>query len=355
MAASGNDLYSETRVPSQQMGKLQMQTQDALFAQNEIIIQQLEEVTKKLSLLPQEIYNISMVQKQQQQWQPQPIPYEKNTKLEDTFQKFMKMSVSYRKNVEDAFNSSSYPTSKRYFMQVWKIECLLRENVKSDDMTIKDMSLTMMNKFNKYWDQYYDILAIGAILDPRMKFEAIRFCYRKINPSTYEEKINVLKDNMYKLVEEYVKLNSNESNTSSSQVAPPTQQPSFTNDEPVMDAFDEYVDYLSQHVNDTKRSELDLYLDEGNLDPKFFDKLDVLSYWRDRQDRYPNLSKMACDILSIPITAVASESAFSLGSRVLTKYRSSILPENVEALILTQNWLHGFELTGNIIVILICL
>jgi len=48
---------------------------------------------------------------------------------------------------------------------------------------------------------------------------------------------------------------------------------------------------LSQHVNDTGRFELDLHLDEGNLDPKFFDKLDVLSYWRDRRDRYPNLSK----------------------------------------------------------------
>jgi len=107
---------------------------------------------------------------------------------------------------------------------------------------------------------------------------------------------------------------------------------------------------LSQHVNDTGRSELDLYFDEGNFDPNCFDKLDVLNYWRDRRDRYPNLSKMACDVLSIPITIVASESAFSLGSRVLTKYRSSILLENVEALILTQNWLHGFELTSNIII-----
>jgi len=80
----------------------------------------------------------------------------------------------------------------------------------------------------------------------------------------------------------------------------------------------EYIDYLSQHVNDTRRSELDLYLDEGNLDPNFFDKLDVLSYWRDRRDRYPNLSKMACNVLNIPITTVASEFTFSLGSHVLT-------------------------------------
>jgi len=67
------------------------------------------------------------------------------------------------------------------------------------------MSLCMMNKFNKYWDYYYDIIAIGAIIDHRLKFEAIRFCYSKINPSTCEEKINVLKHNIYKLFEEYVK------------------------------------------------------------------------------------------------------------------------------------------------------
>jgi len=84
---------------------------------------------------------------------------------------------------------------------------------------LKDMSLSMMNKFSKYCDHYCDILSIGAILDPRMKFEAIRFCYSKINHSTCEEKINILKDNMYKLFEEYVKLNPNESNSSSSQVA----------------------------------------------------------------------------------------------------------------------------------------
>ena len=52
-------------------------------------------------------------------------------------------------------------------------------------------------------------VTLGAILDPLMKFEVIQFCYSKINPFTYEEKINVLKDNMYKLFEEYVKLNPN--------------------------------------------------------------------------------------------------------------------------------------------------
>ena len=102
-------------------------------------------------------------------------------------------------------------------------------------------------------------------------------------------------------------------------------------------------------MNVTGKSELDLYLTETPLEPKYFPKLDVLSYWKDRQERYPNLCRLACEVLSIPITTVASESAFSIGGKVLSKYRSNLLPDNVQALILTQNWLHGFENIGNLI------
>ena len=55
----------------------------------------------------------------------------------------------------------------------------------------------------------------------------------------------------------------------------------------------------------------------------------MLGYWRDRSNIFDDLVRMACDLLNIPITTVASESAFSIGSRVLSKYRSSILDETI--------------------------
>lgn len=57
--------------------------------------------------------------------------------------------------------------------------------------------------------------------------------------------------------------------------------------------------------------------------------------------KFPILSEMARDILAIPVSSVASESAFSTSGRILDQYRSSLTPYMVEALILTQDWLRS--------------
>ena len=96
--------------------------------------------------------------------------------------------------------------------------------------------------------------------------------------------------------------------------------------------------------NVTRKSQLELYLEEPKQEG--VTDLDALSYWKVNAARFPDLAKMARDVLSIPVTTVASESAFSSGGRVLDQYRSALKPEVVEAIVCTRDWIYGNK--GNI-------
>ena len=92
-------------------------------------------------------------------------------------------------------SATSYPTFNLYFLQVWKIQSLLVENVKDEDTLIKNMAELMIVKFEKYWDEYNVVLAFGAILDPRMKLETLSFCFEKIDSLTWKLKLEISSKN----------------------------------------------------------------------------------------------------------------------------------------------------------------
>lgn len=85
-----------------------------------------------------------------------------------------------------------------------------------------------------------------------------------------------------------------------------------------------------------EKTELDRFLEEKRLNRSI--DIDILEYWNSNQFRFPNLALMARDILSIPISTVASECAFSTGGRVLDQYRSCLGHAIVESLICTRDW-----------------
>ncbi|KAI8527426.1 hypothetical protein RHMOL_Rhmol12G0074500 [Rhododendron molle] len=91
---------------------------------------------------------------------------------------------------------------------------------------------------------------------------------------------------------------------------------------------------MQKETNMACKSELEKHLAEAREDDS--DKFDVLCWWKLNSSKYPIVSQMARDVLAIPVSMVASKSAFSTGRRVIDPYRSSLSPKTVEALICTQ-------------------
>ncbi|KAI9922349.1 hypothetical protein PsorP6_002719 [Peronosclerospora sorghi] len=73
--------------------------------------------------------------------------------------------------------------------------------------------------------------------------------------------------------------------------------------------FDKFAN-IQKHLEVTRKSEIEEYLNKPRVKVKPADEKNFhnLDWWNTAQSKYPNLSRMARDILTIPVSSVASES-----------------------------------------------
>ncbi|KAJ4752404.1 Zinc finger BED domain-containing protein DAYSLEEPER [Rhynchospora pubera] len=194
-----------------------------------------------------------------------------------------------------------------------------------DDGFTRDMSLAMYEKFEKYWGEVNVLMAVASILDPRLKMVSVRFVYGVLySRDEVGSRIAEVMESLKSLYGMYAKdfMSSSESTAG---VPSSSSQPNNNN-------FWRYLE--STWVEEPLVADLDNYLKEPVFQHRSSSPFDVLQWWKTNAVRYPILSKLAKDVLCIPITTVSSESAFSAGGRILDDYRSSLKEEVVESLVL---------------------
>lgn len=105
--------------------------------------------------------------------------------------------------------------------------------------------------------------------------------------------------------------------------------------------IDEFI-YEDNDAAKGEINELDVYMKDKPIrwvDPTGKGlQFDILSWWKANQVTYPVLSRLARDVLAVQVSTVASECAFSSSGRVVSKYRSRLEHETVEALVCTKDW-----------------
>ena len=252
-------------------------------------------------------------------------------------------------SVTKLFSVHKYPTTNMYFALVCELKIALNEWSLSSSEMISMVAESMLAKFNSYWANVSVVMAVAAILDPRYKMKLLEFYYPNIYGNNSDLEIEKIKNLCYDLLDEYEDLDespvdnegrSHMSACTSNQVAQMKFRLSGA-----MPCFDLFVNNSSSSSkkHGSVRMEFDHFIDEGVL--KRSEDFDILAWWKSNGLKYPTLQRTARNILAIPVTTVASESAFSTSGRLLSPHRSRLHPKTIEAMMCAQNWLWS-EING---------
>jgi hypothetical protein len=198
----------------------------------------------------------------------------------------------------------------------------------------------LKKKFEKYWTDIHGLMAIATVLDPRYKLHMVQALYGSLYGSEAASmEVARVKQLLRELLVEYQDVSfAGTSNSASAGVV------HKTGEDEVFDIFEQYMSSQPTASALLVHTELDLYLEEPTL-PRTQD-FDIINWWKFGGIKYPTLQLIAHDILPIPVTTVASESAFSTSGRILSPHRSRLAPKMVEAIMCMQAWSNA-DILGN--------
>ncbi|KAK9055110.1 hypothetical protein SSX86_026191 [Deinandra increscens subsp. villosa] len=219
--------------------------------------------------------------------------------------------------------SSTIPTTNTFFHEVWKIQLELTRAATSEDPVISPIGKSLQAGFDTYWKSCCLILAIAVVMDPRFKMKLVEFSFTKIYGEEAASYINLVDEGIHQMFLEYV--GGLEGNVKQEDVAGL--------------GLTDFDMYIMETTSQQSKSELDQYLEESLL-PRVHE-FDVMGWWKLNKVKYPTLSKMARDILTVPVSTVAPEMVFETERKEMDRYRCSLRPETVEAIVCAKDWLVG--------------
>ncbi|XP_019194886.1 PREDICTED: zinc finger BED domain-containing protein RICESLEEPER 2-like [Ipomoea nil] len=205
-------------------------------------------------------------------------------------------------------SDSLYVTSNTFFTGISDLYCLVKGMVEVGG-AVGVMGKNMKTKFEKYWgdvEKMNLMIFFANILDPRDKLE---YMPTQFNHMYGEEKGKPFYDKVVAaLAELFDDYSTSASSTVSSVPSVPvsvqaTSASSVSVGKP-QHFLKSQIKKQRLESGGKKQTELDMYLSEGIVEEEEY--FDILGWWKINSARFPVLSKLARDVLAIPISTVAS-------------------------------------------------
>ncbi|GJU83982.1 zinc finger BED domain-containing protein RICESLEEPER 2-like protein [Tanacetum coccineum] len=194
-------------------------------------------------------------------------------------------------NVTAIFSRTRYLTTNLYFPKVCDIRLKLNEWLVSPTQLVSNMASKMIENFDEYWGE---IPELTRLLHPcfrpsqESKMEMIEFYFPQIYPDDSVSRIKKVRKICEALILEY-------------------QEKTLDREYDVP-----LIGIVMGILHPTR------YFREG-LEPRSPD-FDILLWWKLRGAKYHVMQAIARDILAIPVSSVASESAFSTSGRLISPH-----------------------------------
>lgn len=261
----------------------------------------------------------------------------------------------------EKFPATENPTANLCFNELCGIHHLLKTWCTSPSPVVASVASQMLLKLEAYWDLTKTLMAITSILDPRYKMKSIEYFFKQMyTTDTFEAKSRTdgIRKTFINLYNEYVAQSANSSNNpavlcyagnSGLGAGAGTGTGSGTNYNNGLDesktfsritlsdarrGLDQYIQESS--TGQSLKTDLDMYLEEPVYRTKDEGaEFDILGWWRSFSAKYPVLSCMARDMLSVPVSIVPLDG----DARMLNEYLSTMDSGTVQGLICAQDWL----------------
>lgn len=222
--------------------------------------------------------------------------------------------------VADGLFQNKHVTANLYLYHLHEIRAILAPiSIKSESFE-GTIAKGMLEKLDEYLNEMFMVLAIAAVLDPRFKMKYIEFTCSEVWGTDGISKAKAVSDAFHNLFDDYATrfpvkaLSSSSSNLISIQ------------------GYQQFI----QSQNWVVKSELEWYFKQPVL--PWSEDFVVLNWWKTSSIQYPILSRMARDVLAIPMSLATSYDAFYTEPRPVDERLTSLNLKLANYLVCTRSW-----------------
>lgn len=249
-------------------------------------------------------------------------------------------SIDKLHSVAELLFHAKYPIATTFLKNLYDLRVSLELDFSNSCSFLNAVIEKLLRKFDRYWEDTFLVMAVAAVMDPRCKMVYIEYLCSKTEGANGKSQHSAVLETVRSLYDDYIN-SSLQRETSECDSCPSDCEIGCSNSEGscnptnITSHLEDYQQFVNANSH-APRSELDWYLEEPvrPWDQDF----NILKWWKTERPKYPTLSKMARDLLSIPFSVLTSYDAYYTEQRLIDRRLLSSRSDLMNALMCTRSW-----------------